>query len=486
MSGGGGAGFGMALSSAQLQTIGNMAPQPAVGPGCKSVIQANSSSTSASLSLGPIAASGTNANASSDNTMACAPTFATDQVTTSKYDRTTTVNKDVLLINKNTLKSISESVNQMVVNSITSTKSTSSQNVSINQTIEIIVRDIGGDLLMDGTTQKQTIDLTNIANMSFSAFDEVRTDLANDVLQQFKSNINQESMAIMQADLEQSVANQNDAAIKSQLESKIEQEKTTQIPSADPTKFIPTNDQANVHINQVTTTDVKDATHLSAGYTNEVEIEKTIETHVMNSVTQNFTKESLTQLSQIINSTQKISIDVEGVGGNVTIKNTELTSNVILRQTLASQMNVGTAITNSVFNTLGAQTDDSVITKNTNSLGLTNKSDLRGGNTAKGDMDSKLDFKQTISQDFGMGSCGSSASSCICCIICIVCILSSGLGAVGGGGGGEDYSNEEYEEENSSPQAAPTAPPAQAEPQIGTSVGGSSESDSVGGYYYFD
>jgi hypothetical protein len=485
MSGGGGAGLGFAMSSAQLQTIGNMAPQPGVGPGCKSVIQANSSSTSGSASVGPISASATTASASSDNTMACAPTFATDQVTTTKYDRTTTVDKDVLLINKNTLKSISESVNQMVVNSITSTKSTSSQNVSINQTIEIKIRDIGGDLLIDGTTAEQTIDLTNIANMSFSAFDEVRTDLANDVLQQFKSNINQESMATMQADLEQSVANQNDAAIKSQLESKIEQVKTTQIPSSDPTKYIPTNDQANVHINQVTSTDVKDATHLSAGYTNEVETEKTIETHVMNSVTQNFTKETLTQLSQIINSTQKISIDVEGVGGNVTIKNTKLTSNVILRQTLASQMNVGTAVTNSVFNTLGAQTDDSVTTKNTNSLGLTNKSDLRSGNTAKGDMDSKLDFKQTISQDFGMGSCGSSASSCICCIICIVCILSSGLGAVGGGGG-EDYSSEEYVEENSSPQAAPTAPPAQAEPQIGTSVRGSSESDSVGGYYYFD
>jgi hypothetical protein len=204
-----------------------------------------------------------------------------------------------------------------------------------------------------------------------------------------------------------------------------------------------------------------------------------METHVMNAVTQNFTKESLTQLSQIINSNQKISIDVEGVGGDVTIKNTKLTSNVILRQTLANTMNVGTAVVQTVTNTLGAQTDDSVTTKNTETLGLTNKSDLRSGNTSAGDMESKLDYKQTISQDFGMGSCGSSASSCICCIICIVCILSSGLGAIGGGGGGEGMSDEGMGEEEASPKSVPSE-------NIGTKVGGSSESDSVGGYYYFD
>ena len=475
---GGGAGFGVSMSAATLQSVGNMAPQPQPGPGCKSVIEANSSSTSGSASVGFVSASASTASSNSKNTAACAPNYLNKQETNMKYDRTTTVDKNTLLINKNAIRSISESVNQMVVNSITSNRSVSSQNVALSQSITIKVRDIGGDLLIEGTKAASSIDLTNIANMSFSAFDNVRTDLANDVLQQFKSNVNQESMATMQADLEQSVANQNDAAIKSANEAKVEQTKTTQIPSADPTAIIPTNDTANVNINQVSSTDVKDASHLSANYTNEIDISKTMETHVMNAVTQNFTKESLTQLSQIINLSQNINIDIEGVGGNATIRDTSLVSNIVLRQTLSNVMNVGTAVVQTVANTLGAQTDDSVTTKNTESLGLTSKSDLRSGNKSDGDMLSKLDYKQTISQDFGMGSCGSSASSCICCIICIVCILSSGLGAVGGNMG--SMGSEGLESSPIAPETALASAP------TGTSVGGSSESESVGGYYYFD
>lgn len=487
---GGGAGFGFSMSAATLQSVGNMAPQPNPGDGCSSTIEANSSSTSASGSVGFASASASTASSNSKNTIECAPHYRNNQASFTKFDRSTTVDKNTLLINKNAIKSISESVNQMVVNSITSNKSVSSQNVTLSQDISIKVKDVAKDVLIEGPSVSSNIDLTNIANMSFSAFDNVRTDLANDVLEKFKSNVNQESMATMQADLEQSVANQNDAAIKTINDAKIEQEQKTQVPAANPTAIIPHNTSANVDINQVTSNDISDASHLSANYTNEIDIEKTMETHVMNAVTQNFTKESLTQLSQIINLSQSISIDVEGVGGSVTIRDVSLVSNIVLRQTLSNVMNVGTAIVQTVANTLGTETDDSVTTKNTETLGLTSKSDLRTGNTSSGDMATKLDYKQTISQDFGLGSCGSSASSCICCIICIVCILSSGLGAVGGGMGSDGTGDDGMSDDGNKPgeynyktgiDNRPVGPDGQ---KIGTEVGGSS-SESIGGYYYF-
>ncbi|NDB86179.1 MAG: hypothetical protein EB127_26305 [Alphaproteobacteria bacterium] len=299
--------------------------------------------------------------------------YKNTQTTLVKYDRSTAVDKNTILINKNTIKAMSESVNQMIVNSITSTKSTASQNVSISQKIVINVKDVAGSVEIGNVGIDSKIELNNIANMSFSAFDNVRTDLANDVLQQFKSNVNQESMGQMQADLEQSIANQNDAAIKTKRETKIEQEQKTQLPAANPTAIVPINNDANVDINQVNSTDITDASYLSANYTNELSTDRVMETHVMNAVTQNFTKESLTQLSQIINSNQEININVEGVGGNVSVKDIKLQSNIILRQTLTSSMNVGTAVINAVSNTLGAQTDDSAITKNTESVGLTNR-----------------------------------------------------------------------------------------------------------------
>jgi hypothetical protein len=488
MPSGGGSGFGMSISTTNLQSVGNLAPQPQPGAGCSSVIEANASSTSASASVGLISASGTTSSSNSKNTAQCAPDYINNQTTLVKHNRSTAVDKNTILINKNTIKAMSESVNQMVVNSITSTKSTASQNVTTNQSIKIKVSDVAKDVTIKNTGASATIDLTNIANMSFTAFDNVRTDLANDVLQQFKSNVNQESMATMQVDMETSIANQNDAAIKTKREMKVEQEQKTQLPAANPTEIVPINNDANVNINQVASTDITDSSYLSANYTNELSTDRIMETHVMNAVTQNFTKESLTQLSQIINSNQSIEIDVEGVGGNVTIEDTFLNLNIVLRQTLTSNMNVGTAVINAVSNTLGAQTDDSVITKNTESLGLTNKTDTRNGNTSKGDMESKFDYKQTISQDFGLGSCGSCASSCICCIICIVCILSSGLGAVGGsmGSSGEEGMGEESVGEGESPttNASSTEQPAASGPSA--PVGESSESASVGGYYYFD
>jgi hypothetical protein len=203
-----------------------------------------------------------------------------------------------------------------------------------------------------------------------------------------------------------------------------------------------------------------------------------METHVKNAVTQNFTKESLSQLSQVIDSNQEIGISVEGVGGNVTITDIGNSSNIILRQTLSSTMNVGNAIVNTVKNTLGMSTDDAVTTKNISDVGLTSKTDLRNGNASSGDMTSKLDYKQTISQDFGMGSSGSSLSSCISCILCVVCIVSSGLGAVM-----PDMSRTTEINQISS-ESSGNSPPENKE-STGSSEG-EGEGTKVGGFFYFN
>jgi hypothetical protein len=397
-------------------------------------------------------------------------------------------------MNKSTLKAISESTNQMIVNSVTSTKAVATQNVAVNQKINIKVKDVAGDVTISNIKNVSTIDLNNIANISFSAFDNIRTDLANSVLQSFKSNTNNESMGQMELDLQTSIANQNDAAVTAQNETKVDQKKTTNLPSNDPMKIIPSNDNANISIKQKTSNDLLDITETNQNYQNEISMDKTIQTNINNAVTQNFTKESLSQLAQIINSNQDISIDVEGVGGNVSINDISNTSNIILRQTMTSSVNVGNAIVNSVVNSMGIITDDAVTTKNIADTGVTNKTDLRNGNTSTATLTNKLDYKQTISQDFGFGSCGSSMSSCICCICCIVCILSCGLGGMTAmiPSGSEESSSEEKSEEEKSEESSEeekSEKPSSEEKSPSEEEKPSSEEiaqeDPKGGYYYF-
>jgi hypothetical protein len=467
-------------------TPGNLSSQPQPGPGCKSIIESNQSSTSASAGIGFISASGSTSSRNDKNTAACAPNYENEQVNTTNYDKSTTINKNVMLMTRNSLKSISESSNQMITNSLMSSKSSANQNVTLNQTINIKVKDVAGDVLIDDIGNSANIDLTNIANISFSGFDDVKTDLATSVLQQFKTNTNQESMDTMSADIQTTIANQNNAAMSSQLSNNVEQTKSTQVPSADPTAIVPTNDQANVRIKQHTTNNIKDAQTLNGNYTNEINTEKIMESHINNSVTQNFTKESLNQLSQIINQNQSLNIDVEGVGGNVIIRNIKNTANVVLRQTMTSNIDFGTAIVNSVQNSLGIITDDSLTSKNVTSLGLLSKTDLRNGNTSEADFKSDMKYKQTITQDFGMGSFGSSFSSCSICICCIICILSCGLGA----GSGMIPSAPDSSDTSDTPDTSESSSQKSPDESSSQESSGQESSDgvgtSVGGYYYFD
>lgn len=467
-------------------TPGNTHPQPQPGPGCKSIIESTQASTSAALNVGPVGASASSASRNDKNTATCAPDYKTRQINQNKYEKNTTINKNTMLMTRNSLKSISESSNQMITNSLMSSKSSATQNVTLSQKIKITIKDVAGDVVVNNIKNIASIDLTNIANISFSGFDDVKTDLADSILQQFKTNTNQEAMDTMSADLQTTIANQNNAAMASSLNTKVDDKQTANVPMAAPTQLVSTNDNANVDIQQATSNDILQNATINMDYSNIIENDKTMETSIKNAVTQNFTKESLSQLAQIINNNQEIEIDIEGVGGNVTISNLENQANIVLRQTMTSEVDFGTAIVNSVKNTMGMMTDDEITSSNVIGLGLTSADELRNGNTNKADFESSLEYKRTVTQDFGMGSSGSSFSSCSICICCIICILSCGLGAGSGmlpSSSGSDSSDSSDESNNNETSDSSNSIPEGSSDNVESSDGVGS---SVGGYYYFD
>jgi len=392
-----------------------------------------------------------------------------------KNKRSSTIDANTLIMSKNTLKTISESTNQMIVNSITSTKSVASQNASIKQGIKIKIKGVAGDVTVKNIKNDAKIEMTNVAEITFSAFDNVRTDLANSVLQSFKTNTNQESMNTLSANLETSLANQTSAAIDLKSSTKINQQQETQMPMATAGTIAMPNTTANVKLDQTTVVDTEEATFLNQNYTNDMSIDRIMETHVNNAVTQNFTKESLSQLSQVLMLEQDIEIDIEGVGGNVSVEDISNVTNVVLRQTLSNTMNVGNSIANAVVNTMGIGTDDTQTTKNVSSAGLTSKTDLRNGLSSDSKITMENEYTQKITQDFGFGSCGSSMSSCISCIVCIICILSCGLGAAASAmPSGSESSETIITTSEPSEKSETSDTPSD---NVGTSVGG---------YYYFD
>jgi hypothetical protein len=276
---------------------------------------------------------------------------------------------------------------------------------------------------------------------------------------------------------------------------------------APPTQIVSTNDQANVDIQQSTSNDILQNATINMDYSNIIENDKTMETSIKNAVTQNFTKESLNQLAQIINQDQEIEIDIEGVGGNVTVSNLENQANIVLRQTMTSKVDFGTAIVNSVKNTMGMMTDDEITSSNVIGLGLTSVDELRNGNTNKADFASSLDYKRTVTQDFGMGSSGSSFSSCSICICCIICILSCGLGAGGSmlpSGSGSDSSDSSDSSDESNNNETSDSSNNEISNSSSNEISNSSSNEisdssnsmpeessdgvgsSIGGYYYFD
>ena len=459
----------------------------APGPGCSNKQSRSSAAMGikTSVSVGAAGASselGTSSN-SGETDQTCNPDFNQTQVTDTKYTRSTAIDNSKFIMTKNSMKAISESTNQMIVNSLTKTTSSSTQNVDLTQKMKINLKGCAGNAKISGVSQSMTIDMSNIATMTMSAIDNVRTDLSNGVLAQIKNNISDETMNKMQQDINTQVASQQTSDSKQQATSVADVEQKTQLPMAQLNAPQPTNLAANVHVDQKVSSDMLDATVLSAPYHSTTDISKTLETHVNNSVTQNFTKETVNILAQTITAKQDMEISAEDIGGDCIVENISQNMNVILRQQMTNTMNLGTSVMNTLTNTLGISSEDTQITKTMNDNKLTNITDLQNGQTSKTDMTSSTSFKSKVTQDFGgCGSCGSSGSSifffCSCCIICI-CIISGCIGVSAASGAASSMGD--------ASSAAPTdSLPTDSLPiDSAPTTEGVSTSDTKGGFYFY-
>ena len=462
---GGGAAAGYGVAGAASGCTSNVPQAPLVGPGCHSHNESNASTTSAAAAVPFVGVAGSHSDANASSDVTCNPTFNNTQISTNKATNTTTIDNSVTLMTKNSINSISENTNQMVVNSITNTTSNTSQSVTISQVMNIKVTGCAGNLEISNVSQNAAVDLTQIATMTMTAIDSIRTDLASSVLDQFSASSSAKNNQTMNADLTTALASQQSASLQQTASANINQTKIdSAIPTSPPVQVVPANLDANTNLVQVTSNDVTNAVHLSAPYSSSVDYEKTLKSVINNAVTQNFTKDTVNILSQTVIGNQTMNIDVSDIGGDCVIKNISQNFNIMLRQSLSAQLNIGTAITNAVTSAMGTKTDDTVANENVQSATATTKNDLRSEQTSSQVAVSSETYTQTFANFGGLGSSGSSGSSCICCIICIICILSCGSG-------GLSMSSESYTEINSS--------------ESGDS-GDSGDSEKKGGFSFFN
>ena len=466
----GGAGGGGPVTAAMTGCHAAAAQPPPAGPGCTNTSTANTMQVAASGQAlgGLVSASGSMTKQDNTNENSCPPDFITKQISHNTATNSTTIDNAVTLITKNTINSLTENTNQMVVNSITNTTSNTSQSVTINQTMNISVTGCAGDLVLTNISQNASIDLTQIATMTLTAIDQIRTDLAASVLQQFAANTSNANTQVLNADLTTALAAQNNASLQQTATAKIDQIKIDPIGlSPDPAVITPKTLGSNVNQTQITANDVVNTVNLSAPYTSTTDYTKNLQTIVNNSVTQNFTKDTVNILSQTVIGNQTMNINAANIGGNCTISNISQNFNITLRQTLTSNLNIGTAIVNSITSQLGVKTDDKVANANIAKATATTKNDLRASNGLTANLTSSEQYTQTFAS--GFGSSGSSGSSFICCCLCCICILSSGLGGLVMPTGDNSDSSES---ESSAPESSDDNP--------------SSEEPTKGGFSFFN
>ena len=414
------------------------------GPGCSIINNNNTSSTSVSTPVG----SGGTQSANAQNSYVCNPSFDSTQIVENSDLKKTVIDLSTTIVTKSAMKVMSELTNQMIVNSLTKTTNKNSQDVKVSQTMNIEIGNVKGSVVIEDVAQTMTIDMTNIATISMNAFDNIRTDLATDVMQSFKSALSQETISGMEANLQSSIENQLDQSSKQRAEASIKDVKESALPACDPNPIIATNQNANTTVTQIignkTTTDTK----LTAPYNSNATVERELATKINNAVTQNFTKETVNILSQSIMADQSMSIKATNIGGNVTLKNIKQNMNIILRQTLSAKMDIGNAIVNDFKNSAGLSTDDATVIKNTANAKLTDISSLRNTGSQSLEAESSLKYERSITNG-SLGSCNSSGSSgssffswssfCILCV-CIACgplsNMLSGVGNIGSGDGG--------------------------------------------------
>jgi hypothetical protein len=461
------------------------APAPNCQPygGGRSVNSASSSTTVVGTPIG----GGGNTETSGQSEQSCPNTILTDQTQINRTQNLNNIDNSVIMINKSNIKSISTSINQMVVNSITNTTSSSSQNVNIAQKLSINIEGVAKDVTVSNISQTATIDLSNAISTEMSAIDNVRTDLSNQIMQQFSNNISSDVMSKASNDIQNEIANQTAAAVKQKNDLKSETKKETLLfPGATPYPPPPANANANIITKQKTVNDLLVSTTISAPFSLTNDVSKTIETNIQNSVTQNFTRNTVTQLMQAINLSQDMSIKIKSVGGNVTVSNISQLANIQLRQVLDQKMNIGTAITNSMSASAGIQNDESVTLKKRDESSNINRNDLRNTADSTSDQDQKSSSSLTMTTGFGgsTASCGSSFFIfCSCCICIVLCMVGPMLGGMIPASGDSEASEEETSEESTSSDAPASEASATEAPAGAEAASSDAPETSVGGYY---
>lgn len=427
------AGFGAAGAAGGCNTDVDQPPYP--GPGCTFTNSAKGKTIAggASAGIGPISVGGAGSytDTSASKVATCNPTFNNTQINNNVSSNSTKIDMGVHIMTKNTIDSLCENTNQMVVNSISNTTTTTSQDVNISQKMTINVNGCAGNLEISDVTQSATVDLAQMATMTMSAVDDVRTDLATAVLQQFEASSTAKNDQTMNADLTTALAAQQSASLSQDAKGSVSNTKiTTALPSVDPEPAQGQNLNANTNLSQISNQNVSNAVDISAPYVSEVDFKKILKTVVNNSVTQNFTKNTVNILSQSVIANQDMAINVANIGGNCVIKNISQNYNITLRQTLTSKINIGTAIVNGITSALGVKTDDQVSSENVQKATSATKNDLRTDQTSTQVAKSDFAASSFVGDFGGFGSSGSSSSSCIICIICICSILLCGFGGL--------------------------------------------------------
>lgn len=412
-----------------MAAVAGQAPPPnCPGGGGSSINQMNNSfsaETHASAGLDGVKAGASMKGESNAKSGQTCPTVNDSSIIQKNNTKNlTSIDNSVMIMNKNNLTSMSESVNQMIVNSITNTSSSSSQNVNVAQSINIKVSGVKGNVIISDIAQTATIDLSNSINMELSAVNNVRTDLATQVLQQFESSTNADQMSQASSEISKSIENQTAQSVKEKNNLEQSQVASSEhLPASQPVELTPPDPKSNIKQRQEVENNLESSVFHSSPFSLTNDVSRTISNSIKNSVTQNFTHNTVTQLMQAINISQSMNIDVSSVGGDVVIKNLSQMANIQLRQVLSGKMDIGTAIVSTIKDSTGIKTDDEIAIKKTDITKVVDTLGLRNDNSFSSDVTTDVKNSQSITTG-GMGGLGEllGALAC-CCILCCCCSI---------------------------------------------------------------
>jgi hypothetical protein len=297
--------------------------------------------------------------------------------------------------------------------------------------LNIDISNTKGTVFLSNVNQTANINLSNICNLDMTIMDNVRTDLANQVLESFASNTNAEALASINAAISNDLEATSTAAQTAQNSSQVNQEQSNMsgwMAMAAPLTIMPVSTQANMDTKEETINDAETASLTSNFFSMTTDITRTLQTKIMNSVTQNFTHETVTQLMQTVNSNQQMNIKITNTIGDVRLDNISQLVNIVLRQTLTQKMNIGNAIANGVVNGMGISTDDRASIINSLKTDLQSKTKGRTTSSFTQDLQSSYEYTQKVVSGPGSSaSCGSSGSSWMSSIIIVICCIAGPL-----------------------------------------------------------